>query len=229
MNIHSTNMLGACHAAMALTHSAATKALATGNDLWSPLRINRGEDAARVPFIYRAAVDWSRYTSAIVNPVVPDDDPYGAFADIRPSEEDLLRTQLLEQFRNDIAPRFTISNATTQQAIRIRVSLVGAKPNIPFLSTLSRLDPVGGWINLYQACRGGEGIWLGSITYWVEVQDACTGQLLLAYVGKGFPHPLDIAASVGRLAAAKIGTARVAKDFMRLIEPDAAQPAVLWP
>lgn len=218
MKTHSTNMLGACRAAMSWRTSGTNRALSEDNLLWAPLCINKGNDASRIPFIYRQPLDWTRYTAAILNSVISTENPDDAFPDLMPSEEEYLRAQLMEQFSKGVAKRFQIVSSNTPNAVRIRLSLVEAKSNIPVLSTLFRLDPLGGPINLYRAWRGDEGVLLGSITYWVEVHDALTGNLLLAYVGRGFPHPFDIMASLGKLTAAERGTARAPQDFLRIIE-----------
>lgn len=213
-------MLSACHAAFALTRSSATRALAADNQLWSPLKINKGINASKIPFIYRQLVDWQGYSRAILSPVIPEIGVHCEFASIWPSEEETLRAYLDDKLRSHISKKFQIAETVTENAIRIKYSLTGSKPNIPILSTIARLDPLTSLFNIYQACRGAEGTLLGSITYWIEVQDASTGKLLLAFVGRGYPNPLNLSASFGRLTAAKYGIESASRNLMRFFEED---------
>lgn len=83
---------------------------------------------------------------------------------------------------------------------------------------MARFDPLSFGFNLYQAYCGADGLMVGSITYWVEVQNASTGELLLAFVGRGFPNPLNIMASVGRLTAARYGIDQAPENLDRLFK-----------
>ena len=87
----------------------------------------------------------------------------------------------------------------------MKLTLTGAATNTPVLATLSRFDLAGGLYNGVQAVRGGEGMLTGSVTYVTEVYDASTNRLLSAFVTKQYPNALNIGASMGSLAAAKVG------------------------
>lgn len=65
-----------------------------------------------------------------------------------------------------------------------------------------------------QSVRGEEGIFLGSVTYAVEVRDAQDGRLLKAYASKQYPNAMNVGASVGKLSAAKTGTNKGAQDLL---------------
>ncbi|POP83763.1 hypothetical protein BKM77_15230 [Pseudomonas syringae] len=218
MKIQFGNMLSAFHAATALARSRATGAIALDDVLWNPLKINKGIDACRVPFIYHKKVSWTDYKYAILTSVTPQEELSGCSISVSAAEHETLQRELYCAFKCSISQKFDIIEFPRPDTIKIRFSLTSVKANIPVLSTMARFEPLSFGFNLYQAYCGADGLMVGSITYWVEVQNASTGELLLAFVGRGFPNPLNIIASVGRLTAARYGIDQAPENLDRLFK-----------
>ena len=100
------------------------------------------------------------------------------------------------------------------QALRIKLTLTGAKENTPVLSTLSRFDLLGGPYNAVQAVRGKEGALTGSVSFAVEIYAASTNELLAAYVSKEYPNAWNLGAGIGAMSASKTGIDKGAAELV---------------
>ena len=118
------------------------------------------------------------------------------------------------EFKRVLGQRFKIAERVGPNTLRLRLILTGAKTNTAMVSTVTRFDLVGGPINLVQSIRGKEGIFIGDVSYVVEIYDAQTGQLLKALVTKQYPNALNVGATFGKLGAAKVGIEKGAKDLL---------------
>ncbi|MEZ2128248.1 MULTISPECIES: DUF3313 family protein [unclassified Sinorhizobium] len=59
---------------------------------------------------------------------------------------------------------------------------------------------------------------LPQASYAVEVYDAMSNHLLLAYVFKQYPNAMNIGASFGSMAAARVGVRKGAEDLLAQIQ-----------
>ncbi|WGD32245.1 DUF3313 domain-containing protein [Ancylobacter sp. WKF20] len=174
---------------------------------------NAGTNAERVPFAYGGTVDWSGYTGAVVEPVVIYSGADNQFGDMSAEDRKTLADYMYARFTQQLATRFSRATPSAPNTLRIRLTLTGAVKNTPVLGTFSRIDVAGLVYNGIQTARDGEGSFTGAVMYAVEIYDARTNRLLSAFVGKQFPKPSDIGASVGDLAAAKAGIDKGAEDL----------------
>jgi hypothetical protein len=80
---------------------------------------------------------------------------------------------------------------------RLRFTLIAVKRTVPYVSTATRVIPIGAAINLLKSGAGGAGTLTGSVTYGVEALDSLSGQLVAAAVRELTPGAFDIAATLG--------------------------------
>lgn len=180
----------------------------------SMLTPNAGANAARTPFAYAGDANWSGYTSAMLEPVVVYSGADNQFGDLSQTDRKILADYMYDRFTQQLATRFAPATRPTPHTLRIRLTLTGAVRNTPVLGTFSRVDVAGLVYNGIQTARDGEGSFTGAVMYAVEIYDARSNRLLSAFVGKQFPKPSDIGASVGDLAAAKAGIDKGAEDLV---------------
>src|SRR5262249_50709219 len=154
---------------------------------------------------YSTQVDWRAYDRAILDPVVIYRGRDHQFGDMSDKDKATLAAYMQTRFADKLRSRFALVNARRPNTLRVRLTLTGAVTNTPVLGTLSRFDIAGAVYNGVQAARDGEGTLTGSVIYGVEIFDASTSRLLSAYVTKQYPGAYDIKASVGSLAAARVG------------------------
>jgi hypothetical protein len=171
----------------------------------SRMAANTQDDSRRVPYRYSTPVDWQTYGKVIVEPVAIYRGKDNQFGDMDDADKAALANYMYIQFAEKLRNRFALATEPAPDTLRVKLTLTGAATNTPVLATLSRFDLAGGLYNSVQAVRGGEGTLTGSVTYVAEIYDASTNRLLNAFVTKQYPSPLNIGASMGSLAAAKVG------------------------
>jgi hypothetical protein len=179
----------------------------------SRLRPNPQDRSGRVPYSYAVPVDWRRYHRVIVEPVVIYRGPDSQFEKISEDNKRRLADYMRQQFTDRLGGVFEITDRPEPDAIRVKITLTGAKTTAAVLGTFSRFDLVGGPYNAVQAVRGKEGAMTGSVMYAVEIEDAATDRLLSAYVTKQYPSPMNIKASVGAMAASMAGVRKGADEL----------------
>lgn len=170
------------------------------------LRPDQKDDTGHIPYSYSTQVDWQRYSSVILDPVVVYRGVDNQFGDMSDEDKAELARYMRSAFAKSlIGHKFSLTNAPYPGALHIKLTLAGAATNTPIISPFTHFDIAGNLYNGVQAIRGGEGMVSGSVMYAVEVYDASTSQLLKAYVSKQYPGSMNIMASFGSLAAAKTG------------------------
>ncbi|AFC85700.1 DUF3313 domain-containing protein [Frateuria aurantia] len=168
-----------------------------------------------LPFTYRPDVDWSHYHHFIMEPVrvyQGSDAQFGK--NISAKDKASLADALQEQFVLQLAQRFAQTLMSSDDALRVQITLTGARRTTPFIGTFTKFDVGGTPINLLQSIRGREGLFNGSVSYAVEIYAADSHQLLLSYVDKQYPNAMNIKASLGPLTAARAGARKAAAGLM---------------
>lgn len=171
----------------------------------SQMRLNTHDDTGRMPYEYKAAADWRKYSSFMLDPVDVYRGKDNQFEDMSEEDKTYLARYMQDEFSDKLGKRFRNAAAPGPDTLRIRLTLAGAKTNTAVLSTLSRFDLMGGPYNAVQAIRGREGAMTGSVSFAVEIFDASTNALLGAYVAKQYPNAWNLGAGMGSLSASKAG------------------------
>lgn len=166
---------------------------------------NTEDDAYRVPYIYKANVDWRQYSAVIVEPVRLYQGPDNQFGDMALADRLTLAQYMQHRFSDRLQQHFKLTHRAAPNALRVKLTLTGAQTTTTFLSTFTRFDLAGGPYNIVQSIRGKEGTFTGSVSYAVEIYDSSSNRLLNAYVTKQYPNSLNISATFGALGAAKTG------------------------
>ena len=188
-----------------------------GIDSSAQLQPNAGQESDRIPFRYSTQVDWKKYLSVIIEPVVIYQGADNQFADLSTEDRQALAHYMQNQFAEKLRPRFREVANPTAQTLRIKLTLTGADTTTPVLGTFTKFDLAGGPYNIVQSIRGKEGLFNGSVSYAVEIYDATTRRLLNAYVAKQYPNALNVGASVGALSAAEVGIDKGAVELAEML------------
>lgn len=178
------------------------------------LRPNLDDKSGHMPFRTANPVPWGRYGSVIVEPVIVYQGRDGQFEDIEPGEKEELARYMRDVFSQQLGQRFRLAREAQPGSLRVRLTLTGAQANTAFVSTITRFDLAGGPYNAVQGMRGKEGAFIGSVMYSVEIFDGFTGELLDAFVAKQYPNAMNVAATVGRLKAARVGLEKGAEELV---------------
>ena len=178
------------------------------------MRASAHDETGHIPYEYKSAADLRRYSKFTVDPVVVYGGTDSQFEDISEQDKNELAKYMQATFSDKLAALSRNGADSRAQALRIRLTLTGAKENTPVLSTLSRFDLLGGPYNAVQAIRGKEGALTGSVSFAVEIYSASTNELLAAYVSKQYPNAWNLGASLGAMSASKTGIDKGADELV---------------
>ena len=203
----------------ALAGCASTQPHPYANLQSSPeLRPNPSDDTGHIPYRVSRDVDWSRYSSIIVDRVLIYRGTDHQFEEISEQDKDALASHMRRQFAAKLKSRFALASVPAGGTLRLRLTLTGAKTTTRGLSTFLRFDLAGGPYNAVQAARGKEGAFTGSISYAVEIFDASTHELLNAFVTKQYPNAWNLGATFGTLDAARVGIDKGAAELLAQLQ-----------
>jgi Protein of unknown function (DUF3313). len=180
----------------------------------SQLQSNTNDRSGRVPYDYSSHVDWSRYSNAVVEPVVIYRGQDAQFGKVSEQNKQELANYMRAQFSEALGSRFNLVNRPGERTVRVQLTLTGATTTKQFIGTVTKFDFVGGPYNIIQSVRGKEGALSGSVSYAVEIYDASTDRLLSAYVAKEYPNAMNVKATLGALGASKVGIKKGAQDLL---------------
>ena len=204
--------LAACGA---LTACASTQPVPySGIASSSQMRASARDETGRIPYEYKSAADLRAYSRFTVDPVIVYAGADNQFEDISEQDKNELAKYMQATFSGRLAALAKNNADPRAQALRIRLTLTGAKENTPVLSTLSRFDLLGGPYNAVQAVRGKEGALTGSVSFAVEIYSASTSELLAAYVSKQYPNAWNLGAGIGSMSASKTGIDKGADELV---------------
>ncbi len=204
--------LAAC---AALTACASTQPVPyTGIASSSQMRASARDETGHIPYEYKSAADLHTYSRFSVEPVVVYGGADNQFEDISEQEKNELAKYMQATFTDKLAAAAKRTADPRAPALRIKLTLTGAKENTPVLSTLSRFDLLGGPYNVVQAVRGKEGALTGSVSFAVEIYSASTNELLAAYVSKEYPNAWNLGAGIGAMSASKTGIDKGADELV---------------
>lgn len=211
-------------ATLAATGCSSTQPIRySGLDSSARLSQTAEERKSRMPYRYTDRSDRTRYDRAYLEPVEIYEGPDAQFEKVTPQDRQVLADYMHVEFEQQLSKAFVLSDGPAPGALRIRLTLTGAKPSKKFLAAASRFDMGGGPYNLVQSIRGKEGAMSGSVMYAVEVYDSTSGKLLDAYVSKQYPNAMNVKANIGALSASKAGIRRGAEDMTAMLAKSRAR------
>lgn len=190
----------------------------TGLESSSRLSANAGDDSDRIPFRYSAPVDWKKYGKIIIEPVSLYQGSDGQFNDMDQADRRHLADYMQQKFGKELTTRFQSATSPSPNTLRLKLTLTGADTTTQVAGTVTKFDLAGGPYNIVQSIRGGRGMLSGYVNYAVEIHDAETGELLLAYVAEQYPNAMNIGATFGSLSAAETGIDKGAEELLKKLQ-----------
>ncbi|MGG7447565.1 DUF3313 domain-containing protein [Kosakonia oryzendophytica] len=182
------------------------------------LQPNTGDNASRIPYRYSKPVDWQKYHSVIIEPVSLYNGSDSQFDDMSSSDKQALASYMQQKFRETLQPRLRVESTPAADTLRLKLTLTGAGTTPQVVGTVTKFDLAGGPYNIVQSIRGGQGMMSGYVNYAVEVYDATSNQLLLAYVAKQYPNAMNVSATIGSLSAAEVGIDKGAEELAEMLK-----------
>lgn len=117
----------------------------------------------------------------------------------------------VDESRAALEPEYPVVTVPGADVARLRFTISGISQTVPFVSTATRVIPVGAAINLLSTGAGAGGTLTGSVVFGIEAFDSQSGELLAAGVRRLTPGAFDFGATMGTLDTAEA----VARDAAR--------------
>lgn len=147
--------------------------------------------------------DLSRYTSFMLDPPVVFRGEGSSYGDLSNADADLIGYMFVDATRKALTPKFPVVTRPGPNTARLRFTLVEVSSTIPYVSTATRIIPIGAAINILKGGTVGGGTLTGGVTYGVEAFDSVSGQRVAAAVRHLTPGAFDLEATLGTMDTAR--------------------------
>nr|WP_314419186.1 DUF3313 domain-containing protein [uncultured Erwinia sp.] len=184
----------------------------------SRLTPNPSEDSDRIPFKYASPVDWKKYNSINIEPVTIYQGSDGQFNDVERADRKQLADYMQKKFSEVLGKKFRVVSDNSPGTLKLKLTLTGADTTPQVIGTFTKFDLAGGPYNIVQSVRGGRGLMSGYVNYAVELHDAATNELLLAYIAEQYPNAMNVGATFGALSAAETGIDKGADQLLEKLQ-----------
>jgi hypothetical protein len=147
--------------------------------------------------------DLASYRRFILDPPrVVRSDP-SSFAGLPDADVQAIARMFVEETRAAFGTTYPIVTTPGPGTARLRFTVLGVSKTVPYVSTATRVIPIGTAINLLSQGAGHGGTLTGSVTYGIEAFDSQSGKLLAAAVRRLTPGAFDISSTLGTMDTAR--------------------------
>ncbi|HEX6016360.1 MAG TPA: DUF3313 domain-containing protein, partial [Geminicoccaceae bacterium] len=119
------------------------------------------------------------------------------YGDLPDAEVRKIAEMFSEETRAALGTAYPVVTQPGPGVARLRFTLIAVSETVPYVSTATRIIPIGAAINLLKGGAGGSGTLTGSVTYGVEAFDSQSGELVAAAVRELTPGAFDLNATLG--------------------------------
>ena len=131
-----------------------------------------------------------------------------SFGGLSDAQIQQIGAMFVEETKLALGSKYPVVTEPGPGVARLRFTIIGVTETVPYVSTATRVIPIGAAINLLSQGAGHGGTLTGSVTYGIEAFDSRTGKLLAAAVRRLTPGAFDISSTLGTMDTARA----VAKD-----------------
>lgn len=220
-----TTKLGAALALAALVTGCGGDKPTTAQAGGQTVQLKEEDLAGRGAMLYRSATfDPKRYRRFILEPVAIHQAQGAKYAS---NDAAYLRslTQFMQaEFVRVIGARYPIVTQPGPDVLRVKLTLAGTENNVPVVSTVSHVLPVGLAANLVQSARGEAGSFTGSVTLGGELTDSVTNQPMVVFVQRRYPDALNIGATFTSEEAHRDAITQAIEAYLKRIDAVHAPP-----
>jgi Protein of unknown function (DUF3313) len=153
---------------------------------------------------YKAAgVDLAAYHRFILDPPRVFRGEGASFGDLSDAQVRQIGGMFVEETRKVLGTEYPVVTQPGPGVARLRFTIIGVTETVPYISTATRVIPIGAAINLLSQGAGRGGTLTGSVTYGVEAFDSQSGELVAAAVRRLTPGAFDISSTLGTMDTAQ--------------------------
>ena len=177
-----------------------------GIDPGVALRASTEEPGA---WTYKAeGVDLAAYRRFILDPPRIFQGQGASFGNLTEAQVQQVGEMFVDETRAALGATYPIVTQPGPGTARLRFTIIGVTETVPYVSTATRVIPIGAAINLLSQGAGRGGTLTGSVTYGIEAFDSQTGELVAAAVRRLTPGAFDLGSTLGTMDTARV----VARD-----------------
>jgi hypothetical protein len=125
------------------------------------------------------------------------------YGDLSDGEVQQIAQMFVDETRTALSPKYTIVTQPGPGVARLKFTLIAVSSTVPYVSTATRIIPIGAAINLIKGGTVGGGTLTGGVTYAIEAIDAQSGKVQAAAVRTLTPGAFDIEATLGTMDTAR--------------------------
>ncbi len=142
-----------------------------------------------------AHTDWQAYPKVMLDPIAVQPGDGNTFEGLTDSEQEALALYMDARFGDALNETRALVNWVSPGTLRLKLTLTGATA----------------------PARNGDGM-APCVSYAVEMRDASSQRLLMAYATRQCPGPLQLPAGAGTMAAAEAGLRTGAKELAQRLQ-----------
>jgi hypothetical protein len=142
-------------------------------------------------------VDLGAYRRFILDPPRVFRGEGSGYGDLSDAEVQQIARMFNDETRAALGTAYPVVTQPAPGVARLRFTLIAVSETVPYVSTATRVIPIGAAINLLKGSAGRSGTLTGSVTYGVEAFDSQTGELIAAAVRELTPGAFDLSATLG--------------------------------
>jgi Protein of unknown function (DUF3313) len=130
------------------------------------------------------------------------------YGDLSDAEVQEIAQTFNDETRTALGTAYPVVTQPGPGVARLRFTVIAVSETVPYVSTATRVIPIGAAINLLKGGAGGAGTLTGSVTYGIEAYDSRSGEPLAAAVRELTPGAFDLSATLGTEETARRGQGR---------------------
>lgn len=135
-----------------------------------------------------------------------------------PQEKQKMAQYMQTQFIKVVGEKYAIVNSPGPGVAKVQLTLAGMKNNVPVVSPVAHLAPVGLAVNLIKQAADKPAIATGYVTIAVTVFDSQSNDILVSAIQNRAPDAMDIPASFSSTDAQEAAINQAAKAFRNRID-----------
>lgn len=155
----------------------------------------------------------AKYTKFIIDPPVVFHGEGSSYGDLSEADLQKIAQLFVDETKAALGTKYRVVTKPGPTVARLRFTLIAVSQTVPYVSTATRIVPIGAAINLIKGSTGGAGTLTGSVTYAIEGIDSTSSKVKAAAIRRLTPGAFDLESTLGTMETA----AAVAKEAAAML------------
>jgi hypothetical protein len=189
-------------------------------------QMSQGEAAGAPALVYRSpGANLAKYTKFWFPPVTIYSGNDAEFDGASQQDKEKMAQYMQTEFKKVVGEKYPVVNSPGPGVAKVQLTLGGMKNNVPVVSPVSHLAPVGIAVNLIKTAADKPAIATGYVTIAATMSDSQTNDILVSVIQNRAPDAMDIPASFSSTDAQEAAIDQAAKAFRNRVDQIQAKAA----